>query len=273
MSDDPTSAANDNASVQRVPVPAAPPEPMLPSPSGGGLLGLIERLSVNPNFNIETLNALLAARREEEDRAARRAFNAALASAKGEIEPILKKHEVDFSTSKGRTRYKHETLDDISRAVNPVFARYGLHTRFKSRQEGNRVFVSTILSHADGYTETTDPLEGVADPGSTSMNPFQALGSGLTYLARYSLRMALGLAAGADDDARAMSPSSPKVSADQANELERLFEETGSQLAPVLHLIGVDSIADMTVDQWTRAKGVIGLRKAQKKAANAPAKS
>jgi hypothetical protein len=260
-------AANDN-SVPRTPLAATPPAGSMGMGAGGGLIGLIERLSTNPNFNIEIMNALLAARREEEDRAAERAFNAALSAAKGELEPILKKHDVDFTSKdpgKGRTKYKYEQLFDIAQAVDPVFAKHGLSYRFDHSQQGDRIFVSTILAHADGYTRHGHPLEGSsAIPSGSNMNPLQALGSAMTYLQRIGLRAAIGVAAGKDDDAMSLTPASPKIDANQANELERLFEETGASQMSILHLYAVDTVGDLNVDQWTRAKEILGLRKAEK---------
>ena len=65
-------------SVAEVPYPsvAAPPsEASSPLPSeGGGLLVMIERLATNPHLNVEVFDRLLTARRQEEDRAAERAF-------------------------------------------------------------------------------------------------------------------------------------------------------------------------------------------------------
>src|SRR5262252_9324783 len=139
-------AAKDDA-VPRQPLAAAPPE-AAPTSGGGlpsetpaatqlhasprpapprhapqrneGLLSVIERLATNPQLNIEVFDRLLAARREEEDRAAERAFNAALSLAKGEAEPILKRREVEFASKdpgKARTKYKYEELADIAQVI------------------------------------------------------------------------------------------------------------------------------------------------------------
>jgi len=267
---------SDNQSAAEVPYQSAVaplPEPAPPNTAsgGGGLLVMIERLATNPQLNIEVFDRLLLARRQEEDRAAERAFNAAMSQAKGELEPILKRHEVDFQTAKGRTRYKFEEFADIARAIDPVFQRHGLSYRFSVKQEGVKVAVSCILSHADGYSERMAPLEGTVDPGGTNMNPLQALGSALSYLQRYALRAAIGLAAGRDDDARGAGGTSPRISEQQAYELLKLIEETGRSQMTLLKLIGVETVDDMNIDQYRRAKEVLDLAKAEQKARkNAP---
>jgi hypothetical protein len=97
----------------------------------------------------------------------------------------------------------------------------------------------------------------------------QALGSALTYLQRYSLRAAIGLAAAVDDDGRGAGGSSPRISNAQATELHELIEKSGRSQATLLKLVGVEDVIDMNVDQFTRAKEVLTLAKAEKR--NAPA--
>jgi hypothetical protein len=264
MSDNPTTTAEVPYQTAVAPPPDGVPVPAVSG--GGGLLAMIERLATRPDLNIDVFERLLAARRQEEDRVAERAFNSAMSLAKGELTPVLKTRDVDFQSSKPgatRTKYKYETFADVARVVDPVFARHGLSYRFSVEQEGEQARVTCIVSHADGHSDRVK-LAGKVDPGSTGMSPVQALGSALTYLQRYSLRAAIGLAAGIDDDGRGAGGTiSPRITIEQADELGRLFAETGRAPALVLKLIGVDAIPEMTVDQWTRAKDVLGVAKTQ----------
>jgi hypothetical protein len=229
---------------------------------------MIERLATRPDLNIDVFERLLAMRRQEEDRAARRAFNAAMSLAKGELGPILKTHAVDFTGKTGtRTKYSYETLADVQRAIDPVFSKHGLSYRFRIVQQSDQVKVICIVSHADGHSEE-NPLEGKVDAGGTGMSTVQALGSALTYLQRYCLRAAIGLAAAIDDDGRAAGGSSPRISAAQADELQSLIEATGRRKETLLRLVGVDEVIDMNVDQFKRAREVLELAKAEKR--NAP---
>jgi hypothetical protein len=246
---------------------APPSEPPPLASGGGGLLVMIERLATNPQLNIETFRELLLARRQEEDRAAERAFNLAMSQAKGELQPVLKTRDVDFQSNKpgaARTKYKYENFADVARAVDPVFAAHGLAYRFAIAQGGELVKVTCIVSHSDGYSERVT-VESKVDPGSTGMSMVQALGSAMTYLQRYSLRAAIGLAAGVDDDGRGAGGTSPRIVAEQANELRQLFSETGRSVATMLNLIGVDEIDAMNVDQFVRVRGALNLAKAEQK--------
>ena len=262
---------SDTQSAAEVPVrsvasPPSEPKPPSAASEGGGLLVMIERLATNPQLNVEVFDRLLAARRQEEDRAAERAFNLAMSQAKGEISPVLKTRDVDFVGKQGsRTKYKYEAFADVARAVDPVFSAHGLSYRFSIAQAADMVTVTCIISHDGGHSERTK-LEGRVDPGSTGMSLVQALGSALSYLQRYSLRAAIGLAAGVDDDGRGAGGSSPRISNDQATELHELIEATGRSQVTLLKLIGVESVIDMNVDQFKRAREVLDLAKSEQKA-------
>jgi hypothetical protein len=258
---------------QSVAAPSPDPVPPTAATGGGGLLVMIERLATNPQLNIEVFDRLLLARRQEEDRAAERAFNLAMSQAKGELQPVLKTRDVDFQSNKpgaARTKYKYENFADVARIVDPVFAAHGLAYRFAVAQGGELVKVTCVVSHSDGYSERVT-LESKVDPGSTGMSMVQALGSALTYLQRYGLRAAIGLAAAVDDDGRGAGGTSPKISIEQANELQKLIDDTGRSQATLLRLVGVDEVVEMNVDQFKRAKEVLDLAKAEKARKNAPA--
>jgi hypothetical protein len=256
---------------QSVAAPPSDPVPPTAATGGGGLLVMIERLATNPQLNIEVFDRLLLARRQEEDRAAERAFNLAMSQAKGELQPVLKTHEVDYPSKKegsGRVKYRYESFADVARVVDPVFAAHRLAYRFSVEQQGDMATVTCIVSHADGYSERVK-LESKVDPGSTGMSMVQALGTALTYLQRYSLRTAIGLAAYIDNDGRGAG-SSPPISTEQANELQKLIDDTGRSQATLLKLVGVESVIDMNVDQYTRAKQVLDLAKAEQRRKHAP---
>jgi hypothetical protein len=269
MSDDAATAAGG-------PLPAvavAPPSEPQQASGGGGLLAVIERLATNPNLNQDAFALVIKTRREEEDRAAERAFYAALAEAKGEFAPIIKTRLVDFAhkDGRGRTQYKYEELADIAAIVDPVLSKHGIVYFHRTEQQGQgKVRVFCTLAHADGFTKTNS-LDGVED-NSGQKNANQMVTSTVTFLQRSTLKQALGIAAGRDDDNRSLG-ASPTITVDQANDLERLLEETGRSPTMLLKLVGAESIAAMTVDQWTRAGEYLGVIKAEKqrRKQNAPA--
>ncbi|MDP0925690.1 ERF family protein [Paracoccus onubensis] len=134
---------------------------------------------------------------------ARIAFSHALASARKDMPTIVKDAVVDFTSSKGRTHYKHETLAGIAKQIDPILAANGLSYRFRTGQQ-NGVSVTCIIEHVHGHLEETT-LSASPDQ-SGNKNGFQAIGSAVTYLQRYTLKAALGLSAEVDDDAQSAAP-------------------------------------------------------------------
>lgn len=154
--------------------------------------------AIERGAGIEVVERLMALQERVEASQGRKAFDNAVSAAKGEIPPIVKNRTVDFTSQKGRTNYRHESLDEIARVVDPILNKHGLSYRFRANQSNARVTVTCILSHRDGYSEETT-LEAGEDH-SGNKNSIQAIGSAATYLQRYTLKLALGLASTPDDD-------------------------------------------------------------------------
>ena len=261
---------SDNPSAAEVPYPsaAAPPlEPQPPSATGGGglladpYLMMVERAARDPTIDLAKLEGLMGLRERMEDRRAKQAFDNAIALAKGEIPPIVKNRAVDFTTQKGRTNYRYEDFAAIASAVDPVLARHGLSYRFRSEQQGNRLRVTCRISHADGYGEDTS-LEAANDE-SGNKNSIQAVGSTAVYLQRYTLKLALGLAATMDDDGRSAGAQSETIGPDEVAHIEQLLRDTESDLAAFLTAVKAQSIDEMTAAQYKTALVMFERKKKQ----------
>lgn len=157
-------------------------------------------VAIERGANVDQLEKLMALQERWQATQARMAFDAAISEAKAKIKPIIKGREVDFTTAKGRTNYVYEDLALIAKEIDPILAPLGLSYRFRSSQEGSTVSVTCVIAHRDGHSEETTLTSGKDDTGNK--NSIQAIGSAVTYLQRYTLKLALGLAAAKDDDAR-----------------------------------------------------------------------
>lgn len=214
------------------------------------ILLMIANAARDPAVDIEKFERLMALRERAGQADARRAFYAALARAKGEFGPILKTRQVDYphKDGGGRTNYKYEELADVGAAVDPVLSKHGLSYRHKSTQEGGKIRVTCILSHEDGYSEENS-LEGVEDK-SGMKNPNQAIASTVTYLQRYTLKEALGIGAGRDDDDAAVAPEDATIEPDDVAYIEQLIRDTETDLAKFLEFVRAPSIAEMRMSQF-----------------------
>ncbi|MEI4473227.1 ERF family protein [Frigidibacter sp. MR17.24] len=186
-------------------------------------LGMIER-AIEKGADVTMIEKLMELQERNERNIGRRAFDQALAAAKAEFKPIRKSGKV--SHGQGKTAFEHETLADIEAAISAPLARYGLHYRFRTQQT-DRICVTCIIAHKDGHSEEV-MLTGAPDT-SGAKNSIQAVGSTTTYLQRYTLKAALGLAAAADDDGEQADQrqGNENITADQWQELSRLIEDAG----------------------------------------------
>lgn len=167
-------------------------------------MAMLEKAVVS-GAGIDVLERLMALSERWQANQAQRAFSEALSAARGELPFIVKNNQVDFTSGKGRTQYQYEDLAGVIEQIAPALSRNGLSFRWRTDSETpGYVKVTCILSHKDGHFEE-NPLSGPYDV-SGNKNPIQAIGSVVTYLQRYTLKAAIGIAAGHDDDGRQGEP-------------------------------------------------------------------
>lgn len=205
-------------------------------------LALLDRATAS-GASVETLERLMALYERDMANKAKAAFDAAIAAAKSELPTIVKNREVDFTTQKGRTAYRFEDLHQIASQVDPVLARYGLSYRFRTEQNGQNVTVICIISHRDGYSETTSLSAGADQSGNK--NSIQAVGSTVTYLQRYTLKSALGLAVANDTDGVIEDDEPELISAKEAAEIRELIAKAGSKEADVVAFFKSETLEDI----------------------------
>lgn len=203
-------------------------------------MDMLDRAVAN-GAGIDVLTKLMDLQERWERNQARKAFDAAVANAKAELKPVIK-------TRKGHNG-KYEDFAAIANSVDPVLGRFGLSYRFRSAQ-AERISVTCILSHKDGHSEETT-LTGPADT-TGNKNAIQAIGSTLTYLQRYSLKAALGLAAAHDDDAKNADPGEV-ITDKQAEEIRGLVTDSRSNVELFLKWAGAESIPDIRASKYEDA--------------------
>lgn len=178
--------------------------------------------AITSGASVDVIARLMELQERWEKNQARKAFDKAMAAAKAEIPVIRKNKLVDFESKRTatQTNYMHEDLAEIARTIDPILGKYGLSYRFNTITAAGAVTVVCKISHDDGHYEE-NPLTAPVDL-SGNKNPIQAIGSTVTYLQRYTLKAALGLAAAADDDAQAVSEKKEKKQAPPIDRKEPL---------------------------------------------------
>jgi hypothetical protein len=225
-------------------------------------LALLQQ-AVAGGASIDILERLMGLQERFERNAARRAYDAAIAAAKADLPTILKSKKVGFDSRKpgaARTTYRHEDMAAIASAIDEPLGRHGLSYRFRTHNPpGEPITVTCIISHREGHSEENS-LSGPPDD-SGAKNKHQAIGSAVTYLSRYTLKAALGLAAADDDDAQATSADTAAINPEQLDELQQLIAHVGQDIGKFCAYFGIDKVADLRASDFADAKYNLELKK------------
>ena len=199
--------------------------------------------------NVEIATQLMALHERWETTQARRAFEAAMGAAKAALPVIVKNREASFDTRAGKTSYRFEDFGQIARLVDPVLAAHGLSYRFRTASDTNTVTVTCIISHCEGHTEDNSLTANHDTSGSK--NAVQAIGSTITYLQRYTLKAALGLASALDDDGNATQAAC--VSDAQLLELTDLVTRAKADVPAFCKYFGIDAMINLPRTKFSDA--------------------
>jgi hypothetical protein len=227
--------------------------------------------TVERGGSLETIAKLMDLQERWEKNEARKAYDDAMAAAKSKIPVIRKNRHVGFKSkdpNKADTSYDHEDMGEIARTVDPILSEHGLSYRFKTdAKPGQPITVTCIIAHRLGHTE--DVTMTAPHDASGNKNPIQAIGSAVTYLQRYTLKAALGLAAAEDDDGKASGTAEQdRLSMEQYDEIMELVKATDTppNMAAFLALFKAESVSDIRAKDFDQAKTTLENRNAKVKA-------
>lgn len=162
----------------------------------GTVLQVIERASRDQSVDIDKLERLLAMHERIVARQAQAAYADALARMQPELPMIGERGGI--KNNKGEIQSKYALWEDVVTAITPVLSRYGFSMSFRTGNEGDRVTVTGVLTHALGHSEQTSLTLPIDTSGSK--NAVQSVGSSTSYGKRYTASALLNLRSGDIDD-------------------------------------------------------------------------
>lgn len=184
------------------PLPAVIREhaPLVQVESQGALVSvnpeaLIAR-AIDKGLPLESIERLLAMRRELKTEWAKERFFAALSRFQKACPIIVKTSEVKGKD--GKLRYKYAPLDEIVAAAKDPLEANGFSYTVQTKQTETAVTSICHLHHVDGHTESSEftiPMDPEA-----YMNDSQKIASAMSYSKRYSLCNVTGIMTGDPDD-------------------------------------------------------------------------
>lgn len=236
--------------------------PAMPSVAMSPTMLMISQ-AVAGGASIEMVERLMAMQDKMEANEARKAFVAAMAEFKAADLTIDKNKHVEFTSrdGSGKTEYNHATLDNVCATVGPHLSRVGLSYRWKTDQlDGGLIRVTCIVRHALGHFEETALQAGRDDSGKK--NNIQQLGSTVSYLQRYTLMSALGLASGdPDDDGRSSEDNC--IGMDQITQIQEGLTKANADIAAFCKYFKVNALAEIKQKDVGRVWEMIHAKRAK----------
>lgn len=173
------------------------------------LMAVIDRiLTNNPNANLDTVQQMLALQERWESKQAEKAFNVAFADFKSEAVSIVKNVTVKDGPLKDK---KYADLFGVVSIITPAMSKHGLSHSWKlTKDEPTWMEVTCVIRHVLGHRVSVSM--GAAPDTGPGRNAIQARGSAKSYLERYTLLAAIGMAA-TDEDNDGSDVLSPAVQA------------------------------------------------------------
>jgi len=167
------------------------------------------QIAVEKGADLDKLEKLIGLQERWEAAQAKKAFDTAMAAFKKNPPTLVKDTHVKFPLKGGgETDFHHESLDQVSAVIGVALAEHGLHHSWETAQEhGGLITVTCVLGHELGHSKRVS-LSAMPDT-SGGKNAVQGVGSTVSYLERYTLKAAVGLAAAGQDDADDAPPGKP----------------------------------------------------------------
>lgn len=227
-------------------------QPKTLASAGISPMTLIQRaLQDGSGASVEQLERLYALQVKYEENEAKKAFNKAIAEFKAKNIMILKKTNVNFSSSQGKVDYNHATLGDCVEQVIEDMSASGLSHSWDITQAPNLVTVTCEITHSLGHSRKVT-MSGEPE-GTKLMNALQKIASTVTYLSRYTLLAALGLATHDNDGRGDVEPEVDVIDENQLANLEVMIEQSKADEDELVKFLKIDALIHLPKDRYNFA--------------------
>lgn len=151
------------------------------------------RYAIEKGGGVDTMERLMAVRRELNAEQAKRAFDDAMAAFQAECPVIGKNKRVEGL-------YDYAPFEDIIAAVKPLLGKHRLSFKLDTDIESKDGWVIGIcrVKHLDGHSEESK-LKLPISPGTRAMDATKCAASALTFVSRRVFCCAFGIVTGGED--------------------------------------------------------------------------
>lgn len=233
--------SDSKAKTDLVAAEMAPPDPFL---------NMLEKIAANPDIDADKIDKFLSMQERILDRNARNAFYDAMNQVQANLPAVARDAE------NRQTRSMYARLETISRAIKPVYTRFGFSTSFWEGVPAREGFIRIEgrLRHRDGHSEEYHcdlPIDDKGIQGNVNKTAMHGTGSTFTYGRRYLTCMIFDIAVGDDTDGNLPEDES-LVTPEQAANIEALLTEVGADRAKFLKWCQADSVDEILSRQYSR---------------------
>jgi len=218
------------------------------------MIAIIEKAIINPEVDVEKMQALLDVQERIMDKHAQIAFNQSMVATIVEIP--------SFEKATSGHNYKYATFEQINKVVKPILASHNLYVTFLTDfQSDNYVMVTAEITHKDGFSKKTSMRFPFDSTGSK--NEVQAVASAISYGKRYMQNALLNITThGEDDDGFASERTIGKA---EIARLNNGLGISGVDLTVFCKSMNVERLSEIKVDNLSEALGFLNqVVKAQK---------
>jgi hypothetical protein len=220
-------------------------------------MAVISRAAADSSVDVSKMERLVALKMQLDHDERERLFAAALGRVQALIPPIGKHGRTDKAT--------YAKLEDIDRAIRPLYAAEGFSLTFNTQFEEGRVLMTARLRHRDGHFEEKALVLPI-DTGA-GRNAIQAVGSTVSYGRRHLTKMLFNVVETDEDDDGKGVPL--KISAEQAKYLQEFVEEIGGNKQKFLDWLKVGQFTDISEADYGKAEKFLAKKRDEKAKAEA----
>ena len=160
------------------------------------------RLAIEKGGGVETIERLMAIRREMKAEAAKAAFDAALAAFQSEC-PVIQKTKAG-----AKNAYHYAPIEEIVEQTKALRSKHGFSHQITAETTNGKVKATCKVTHREGHCDFA-----VFEVPIDSKNPMQSdpqkYAAALTFATRYAFRSAFGIVTGDEDNDAATARPKP----------------------------------------------------------------
>lgn len=200
-----------------------------PRQQGVSIEALLQN-AVDKGVSVETMERLLAMRRELKAEAAKEEFDIAMSKFQTECPTIEKTKEV--KTRDGSVAYSFAPIDSIVKQVKPYMQKHGFSYSSAMKLTEAGVLVTVRAIHSAGHSEESS-MEVPLGTKTNVMSDTQVVAAASTFAKRYAFCNAFGILSGDEDTD---GPRGQEQTG--ANSDDRMKRTIGAQLVKLGHNVG-----------------------------------